>query len=295
MLNRERPVEITINDTCTKCGLCTEVCAEYLQREGDNIKINEDSIFGCFQCGHCMLVCPNNAIKVKGEGISAEDVFLLNKKQADYDSLYSLLSSRRSTRKFKKQEVPQELIDKILQAASTGPISIPPSEVKVLVINGFDKVQTFADEIVNELMKMRKIMNTFSLKLFKFFMGKYSYKIFKEFVLPLIKLIIENRKKGKDFLFYNAPAVILFYTTPLAEKEDAVINATLAMTAAESLGLGSCVIGSVPYVLDNNSAKLKAKYGIAREEKSAMALILGYPEKKFSKGIKRRFKEVRYF
>lgn len=294
MLNRERPVEITFNDACTKCGLCTEVCSEYLIREGDDIKVNKDSVFGCFQCGHCMMVCPNNAIEVKGEGISPQDVFALENNKADYDSLYSLLSHRRSVRKFKKQEVSQEIIDKILEAASTGPISIPPSEVKVLVINGSDKVQTFADEVIHSLIKMRKIMNTFSLKLFKFFMGKHSYKIFKDFVLPLIKSIIEAGEKGKDLLFYDAPAVIVFYTTPLTDKEDAIIASTLAMTAAESLGLGTCFIGSVPYVLDNNP-KLKAKYGIAKEEKSAMAFILGYPEKKFAKGIKRKFREVRYF
>jgi nitroreductase len=154
-------------------------------------------------------------------------------------------------------------------------------------------VQKFADDIVSSLKKMTKIMNNFTLKLFKPFIGKNNYKLLSEFILPLIKTIVENREKNTDILFYNAPTVILFYTTPLNDKEDSIIASTLATTAAETLGLGTCIIGTVPPAL-NNDQKLKSRYGLSKDEKVAMAFILGYPERSFSKGIKRRFKEVRY-
>lgn len=296
MLNKEKPVEVIFNEeTCTSCGLCSKVCpGEYLQYQDGQIKINDNSLFGCIQCGHCMMNCPNNAIQVKGEGISGADLFDLNKNYADYNSLLSLLEKRRSARKFKQQEVSQELIDKIIQAASTGAVSIPPYEVKVLVLSGFDKVQEFADGVVNSLNKVSKIMNPFILTLLRPFIGKTNYKLFNEFVLPLVKETVKCRNGGTDILFYNAPTVILFYTTELSDKEDALISATLAMTAAESLGLGTCMIGTVPPALNNNS-KLKEKYGILKNEKAAVALILGHPECEFSKGIRRRFKDINYY
>ena len=295
MLNKEKPVQITFDENCTKCGVCALTCpAEYLLYENNEVKINHEAPFGCIQCGHCMMSCPENAIKVNGEGISEKDVFELEKDSISYEHLYALFSKRRSARKFKKQDVPQEIIDKILQAGATGAISIPPYEVKVLAINGVDKVQEFADDVVNSFKKIGKIMNPLVLKLVKPLIGDANYKMFNDFIVPLLDMTIDSREKGEDILFYDAPAVLVFYTTELCDNQDAVIAATLSMTAADSLGLGTCIIGSVPPAINKNS-KLKEKYGILKNEKAAMAFILGYPEKTFPKGIKRRFKAVRNY
>jgi len=295
MLNKEKPVEITFDsEKCTNCGICAKAChAEYLQYIDNKIKINKDTFLGCIQCGYCMMSCPTGAIKVKGEGISENDIFTPDNKSTEYEQLYSLLAKRRSARKFKDKEVSKEDIKKILEAASTGAISIPPYEVKVLVINGKEKVQEFAEDIIKSLEKMPKIMNPLVLTLFKPFIGTVNHKLFKEFVIPLINSIAKLRKENKDILFYDAPSIILFYTTELADKEDSIIASTLASTAAETLGMGTCIIGTVPPAINNN-AKLKEKYGILKNEKVSTAFILGYPQTTFSKSIKRRFKEVRY-
>lgn len=295
MLNKEKPVEVTINtQKCVNCGLCAQACpAEYLLFDG-KIHVNDDAFLGCVQCGHCMMACPHDAITIKGEGISPEDIFPLDGNHAGYDSLYSLLAKRRSIRKYKNEPVSKEMIEKILRAASTGAISIPPYEVKVLVINGKEKVQEFAADIVNSIKKTLKFMNSFTLQLFKPFIGENNYRMFNEFILPLMKITVDEREKGKDVLFYDAPVVVLFYTTPFSDKEDAIIASTLAENAANSLGLGTCVIGTVPPVINKND-KLKAKYGLFKEETVQLAFILGHPEKRFSKGIKRQFKEVNYY
>lgn len=293
MLNKEKPVTINVDaEKCTKCGICIKNCPGYLIIDNNEIKANEDSLFGCIQCGRCMMTCPNNAISVQGEAISKEDVIDLTQSDINFLQLQSLLLKRRSIREYKQEDVPKELIEKIIEAASTSAVSIPPTEVKILVINGRDKVQQFADDVVNSFKVFFKKVKI--LKLFKPFMKKEIYKFFNEFVIPLTKETVKQRENGKDILLYNAPCVILFYKRNLADKEDAIIAATTATIAAETLGLGTCIIGSVPPTMNKNK-KLRAKYGIPKDEDVSTALILGFPKEQLKKGITRRFKEVKFY
>jgi nitroreductase/NAD-dependent dihydropyrimidine dehydrogenase PreA subunit len=295
MLNKEKPVTLEINkEKCILCGKCTENCpGEYIKLQENAIKTNEDSLFGCIQCGNCMMTCPADAIKVRGEGITEADIIELQDNYTDFDSLNSLFLKRRSCRKFTKDEVSQEVIEKVLNAASTAPMSLPPSETKVLVINGFDKVQELADESVQRFDKLSKMLNPFMLGVLKIFMGEKKQKVFKDFVLPLLKALSAERKKGNDIVFYNAPAALIFYGTGISsDSTDQIIAATYADIAAQALGLGTCIIGSIPPAFDE---KLKAKYGILKDEKVGLVFILGYPDQHFKKGIKRRFNAVKYY
>lgn len=75
----------------------------------------------CNGCGHCMALCPKGAIKIEGRFTSPDDLFPLPDKSgmASYDALLKLFQRRRSIREFKDKPVEQELIDKIIAAAST--------------------------------------------------------------------------------------------------------------------------------------------------------------------------------
>ncbi len=295
MFNKEKPVELIIDrGKCVKCRQCVNVCpVEYLAFSNDEVSVNEDSIFGCIQCGHCMMICPENCIEIRGEAISGDDIINFNGEISGFDSVNSLFTKRRSIRKFKKQEIPVETIDKIINAGATAPISLPPSEVKVLAINGFDKVQEFAAELAECYEKALKIMNPFVLNLAKPFIGRANHKMFSEFILPLAKLTVESRKQGKDLLFYDAPAVLVFYATEATDREDPILASAYASIAAESLEIGTCIIGSAAPLLAQ-SKKLREKYGILKGETPVTAFILGYPDVNFRRGIKRRFKQVNH-
>lgn len=299
MLNKEKPVQLIVDEQkCVKCKACIEICPMYLKADEKGFpcartSADKENVFGCIQCGNCMMICPNDAIEIVGEDIDKSHLRELNPNLPDYNAINSLFLKRRSCRKFTNQDVLKEDIEKIINSAATAAVSIPPSEVKVLVIQGREKVQKLADEILKGFEGFLK-KTPFLLPFMKLFGDKTQYKMFKEFILPLGKLMVESHKNGVDNLFYNAPAVMYFYGTELTDKEDILIATTQATIAAEALGLGTCIIGSVGAVFESNK-KLREKYGILKTDKVGTAFILGYPEIKFKKAFQRNFKEVRYF
>lgn len=297
MFNKEKPVQLLVQkDKCVKCSKCIEICSSYLKigEEGfPCVNEGEENLFGCIQCGSCMMVCPTDAIEIQGEDIDKEHLREFGKTIADYDSLYSLFLKRRSIRKYKNQEVSKEIFEQIIQAAATAAVSIPPSEVKVLIINGREKVQELAGDLIVEMKKFVKMMNPFILGLFGIFAGKDTKRMFKEFVLPLCKEIINKRNEGEDVLFYDAPAVMMFNSSEFSDKEDQLIASTQATLAAEALGLGTCFIGTLGAMLQMNK-KLRKKYGILPKDKVGSGFILGYPDVKYERAFQRKFKEVRF-
>lgn len=77
------------------------------------------------------------------------------------------------------------------------------------------------------------------------FWGKATDKFFKSFFRPALYFFTEEMKKGNNYITYDAPLAIYFYGSPYCDPADPLIAATTAMYAAESLGLGTCMIGSV--------------------------------------------------
>lgn len=287
---------ISINhEKCTACGLCVKVCKDFsLIIEDNTLKINQKPLFGCFGCGHCVAVCPHDAIIVTGRTLSPEDFSKLEKDNLpDYESLNQLLLNRRSTRDFKDKPVPQEIISKILDMASTAPMGLPPSDVGVMVLNSKEKVKQFSFDFIDLLDRMKWMVSPASLALMRPFMRKDDYLLFKSFVIPMVSCFTESRKRDENYLLYDAPLAIMFYGN-MSDPADPYIAATYATLAAESLGLGACMIGSVGPFLKNTGKDFKKKYGLPSKMRDSIIVIFGYPQVKFSKTVKRTFEKVYY-
>jgi len=106
-------------------------------------------------------------------------------------------------------------------------------------------------------------------------------------------LMAKEIGSGGDTLLYGAPVAFLFHSSPYAEPGDCYVAATYAMIAAQSLGLGTCMIGMVAPFLERNK-KLKAKYGIPNRNKPGIVLLMEYPGFSFKHGVRRRFASVSY-
>ena len=74
----------------------------------------------------------------------------------------------------------------------------------------------------------------------------------------------------------------------MEERVREVELSKLSPELCKSLGLGSCMIGGAPPIIQRNKG-LCAKLEIPEGSSPALALILGYSTVPFRRGIKRRF------
>lgn len=290
---REAGTPAVNHQTCTHCGQCARICpAEVLELVDSKIVV-KCSPFDCIACGHCMMVCPNGSITVTGRGVSPDDLTDLPPRQAQAtpQALAALMLARRSVRIFSDKEVPADILDRIAQMAASAPMGIPPWDVGCAVVTGRQKVQALAAEGIKGYEGFLKLFRPWVLALMRPLMGRARYEQFKTFLLPLAKMLVDNKRRGRDVLLYNAPAVMIFHHSAYADMADAVIPCTYAMLAAESLGLGTTMIGSVAPMLQRNQV-LSRSIGIPEGNKAAIVLILGYPAVTFRRAIRRQFLNI---
>jgi len=115
--------------------------------------------------------------------------------------------------------------------------------------------------------------------------------MFKGFIRPLFKVYPEKMREEINVVNYDAPLAMYFYGSPYTDPADPIIAATYAMIAAESLGLGTCMLGAVHPLIQNGkkAGKFREKYGIKYTSREGLIVAFGYPAVKFRKGIKRTF------
>ena len=120
------------------------------------------------------------------------------------------------------------------------------------------------------------------------FVSQAKYDRFANFIRPLAETYVNSQAAGRDLLFYDAPALLIFHHSPYADAADAVIACTYAMLAAESLGLGSTMIGAAAPILQRNPS-LCRRLGVPPAHIPAIVLILGHSAVRFRRTVRRRF------
>ena len=294
----KEPAEIKINQsTCIGCGLCVNVCGDLsLTLQNNKATQSNSAIFGCIGCGHCMAICPTGAIEINGRTISPNDLLELPsiENSANYDQILSVFQRRRSVRKFLNQNIDSETIEKILIAAKTAPMGLPPSDVNVLVLDSILKTRAFAEDFCKYIEGMKWFVSGWFLTLMRPFWGKANDEMFNGFIRPLFKVYPEKMRENINVVNYDAPLALYFYGSPYCDPADPIIAATYAMIAAESMGLGTCMLGAVhPLIQNGKKARLfREKYGIKFTSREGLFVAFGYPAVKYSKGIKRTFASV---
>ena len=284
-------------EKCNSCGLCVKVCKDFsLEMADDKPVVSKHPLFGCMACGQCMAVCPTGAIEISGREMSPDDRIDLSemKSKTNYTDLKNLMTGRRSIRDFKDREIGEELIEKIIEAAVTAPMGLPPSDVRLMVLKGTVKTREFSFDVIDYFESVSWLFSNYMIWIWRLF-GKETYQLMKSFVQPLVRFFPEAKARGENYLLYDAPLAMYFMASPYADPADPYIPATYAMLAAESLGLGSCMIGSIHPMIQFGAKKLKKKWQIPEKTPAGIFVVFGYPKYHYKSGIRRSFADVNFF
>lgn len=110
-----------------------------------------------------------------------------------------------------------------------------------------------------------------------------------------LQSLLKNKRLEKrlsfeiDPIFHEAPAVIIFHSTPETStpKDNCVLAAhTMALTAL-TMGLGTCYIGLLE-IAANNHPPIEEELNLPNGNKVYSVLILGYPKYGFTKTVYRK-------
>lgn len=173
--------------------------------------------------------------------------------------VFSCIATRHSTRKFKEEPVPQEVLDKVIEAGRQAPSDKHKNQSRFIVIRKKEVLQELIALVQQEFAKMEVTPENDDN-----FGGA-----------------IRAAKKGGYVFMYNAPVLIVVankrdYGNKYADVSCAMQN---MMLAANALDLGSCWINQLRWLQDNPVLRgYLQKLGMAEDEEVCASLSIGYPD-----------------
>lgn len=287
--------KITIDTArCTGCMACVDICFINYEKSPDGkVRRIADSQV-CFDCGHCLAACPADAI-IHADFPSDQYEVLDQSARPGWDRFHTFLKMRRSRREFKPDPVPREAIDKLIAAALTAPDALSQGEVQYTVITNPERLRQISEQIYNSTILMVKALNNpIGRAIFRLIFRK-SYKSMID-IMPLAKEMIKaHNEHGMDVVSYNAPCLILVHAhkDSLCADENCVYAASNILLAAETLGLGTIVLG---FITDpaNQDPRIKELVQIQKNHKIITSIAVGYPKFQYKKSIPRVWPKVKY-
>ena len=249
-------------EKCIGCGLCAGDCL------GKAISLDSgkaEIIKGCFMCGHCVAICPAEAVSFVGDKYGENDVEPIGAGFGiDSDTMLHAIKSRRSIRQFKKQTVDRELIEKILEAGRFSPTASNAQNVSYIVFSEeTEKLRALAME---EMRKCRDDDEAFA-------------RIFPP-PMSRDRMDFDN----DDFLFKGAPVVILTVSP-------SVVNGTIAAANMElqgvAQGLGMLYVGFFVRMAAG-SKPIRDFLGLEEKDQVVNCLCFGWPDVEYQRTVPRK-------
>lgn len=167
--------------------------------------------------------------------------------------LMDAIYTRRSIRKYKEDQVPEELINKLLEAAIQAPSATNSQPWVFAVIQDKELLKNYSDRAKALLLSFTE--NNPNLERYRAALSKPEFNI-----------------------FYNANTFLIIYSTAKGSHSegDCCLAAQNLMLTAHAHGLGTCWIGfSLPFL---NTKEAKDELGIPENYTAVAPLVLGYPE-----------------
>ncbi len=243
---------------CNGCEACIRCCPGGLITRDQFPVPTADSWNLCIDCGHCVAICPTEALHQRAMGpedCDPIDIHLIPR----WDQVRQFLMTRRSIRGYVNKPVEKEKILQLLDVARYAPHGGNRQVLRWLVINDRVKVDRIAGLTI-DWMKSVKDTNP---------------ALYHE---AKLELFIKHWEAGRDHISRGAPCIIQAY----AAKDErtaqpaaflAIANIQLAATA---LGLGTTWTESIGFASRAYSPLLEV-LGMPEGQFPYATFLIGYP------------------
>ncbi|MCF8069181.1 MAG: nitroreductase family protein [Desulfobacterales bacterium] len=279
-------IKISIDqDKCNQCGACVALCsnASFVNPvfEQVNQKIKVLSSDGCWCCGHCIAICPTDAI-IHSEFPLSSCPVLDQGTLPSAEGLVTAFRNRRSARIFRNKSVSFETVSSLVDISRWVPSGGNLQPINWIAIDEPEQISTLREgviEVLRDKHKRYKKGNAPDVR-------ESDFNEFEE-------VLKQFDAGGRDPIFYNAPVLLLAHGPKdnAFGRDDATYAAYNLMLVAETMGLGTCLMGYLMEVLTANES-FATKISLPDDRRVEVALILGYQKYRFRRFVSRRKMEL---
>lgn len=255
---------------CTGCGLCVNDCpARIIALVEGKAAIAADRQDACLACQHCLAICPTGAFSILGRR-PADSIPLSPPALPSPTAMETLIKGRRSVRAFRDEDLPRELIDRMLAVAWHAPTGGNRQQVHFCVIDHREVMGRMRREVMDTMVALLDA-------------GRIPER------LGYFGQMVSLWKKGIDVIFRNAPH-LLIATSPrdgLCPVEDPLIALTTFEFFAATLGVGTlwCGLGRIAFSLVQ--PELLARLGIPEDHQFGYVMLFGKPAVRYARTVQR--------
>ncbi len=259
---------IVDNKRCTQCGLCSKDCPVLIiDGKTEYPEIKEGKEKNCLKCQHCLAICPSAAISILGK--KPENSIPTFKANPESVDLGKLIQTRRSVRRFKKENIEPELINQLINIASHAPTAKNENTVQFTVVDNMESMAKLSKDTYQHIAKASEN-------------GEIN-----EEVTYLANFAKMWESKGINIIYRNAPHLIIF-SAPIENTQpetDCCIAASYFELLANSYGIATLWNGFAKEAFKSTPSGLKESLGIPKNHTIAAVLSFGKPAVKYARSI----------
>jgi len=206
-----------------------------------------------------------------------------------------LLRERRSVRRYKRDPIPRETLERILEAARYAPTGTNSQNVNHLVLTKAADIAELQQRCIDYYARIFKLArNPAGRAGIAIMAGRRIAQQLEEY-LPKVEEAQRRLQQGDDRLLYHATAVWLVHaeswdTCSPFNCDVSIYNASLM---AHSLGVGCCFNGFVQQAV-KNSRPLKTWLGIPKDHACYMTMTMGLQNMRYRRLAERQPAQVRW-
>ena len=262
-------------ETCIGCGQCASECpASIISMENGTPEIAGDLEKFCIGCLHCLAVCSESSVQILGFDPHSQKE--LTNHRPDPAQLEMMIKGRRSVRNYQAENLPTELIDKLVEVASHAPSGHNSRQLRFTLV---DKLE---------------VMEELRLDTYAGLDGLAETKRLPEDMEMFHDILGAWKSGGKDILFRGAPHLLVVSASEESASplHDCLIALTTFELYAQSHGVGTIWNGLATLTFTDLLPEMKQRLAIPEDHQIGYVMGFGYPAIRYKRVVDRGIPDI---